>query len=330
MGSPRRAGDPAAMPRKHRLHAPACGSHLTGRLQFGHRWFADESRDEFTAIICEAASTFRHTLLAFALMPNHFHIVVQQGDTPLGWMMQRIMQRMAARLHKRYNISGHVFGQRYSSSLCATPMYLRRAIVYTHLNPCKAEICADPSTFRWSSHAAYLRENAPWADHIDTTNGLALFAGESQNVVDMRANYAWFVNYTMERRRTGIPGDWLLPQGRHRLFIPPARMGDEYWATKYSAGPPPTSQPSHQLPIYDAAVAMLHRIDPNCSLDDVRNGGRSRSITALRRRVIEGLSALGYRTGAIARCMRVTQSMVSHVKSDMRMSAIHHNSRQAP
>src|SRR5687768_11846369 len=135
------------MPRKRRIHLPHAGFHITARTQDGAKHFVPDMRSDIVQDIEEATSSFGHTLLAQVVMPNHFHIVLRQGETPIGWLMQRIMQRTVMRVRRQHGGEGHVFGRPYWLCVCASAAYLRRAIVYTHMNPCKAGFCEHPSDY---------------------------------------------------------------------------------------------------------------------------------------------------------------------------------------
>lgn len=317
------------MPRKRRIHAPTAGFHITARTQEGARWFDEELRSDVVAIICEGALTFGHNLLAYVVMPNHFHMVVRQGDHPVSWMMQRIMLRIAVRVQKKFDHAGHVFGRPYWASICNDPGYLRRAIVYTHLNPCKAGLCEAPESYQWSSHRAYL-EDCHAQSGFSPLHGLLLFADQSIEAADAILSYMRFVDFVVERRRTGVPGDWLMPRGPDRMLIPLARHGDAHWAITYSQIASASFERMVLTPITDQAAAILRRIDPGCDLETLQNGGRRKALNALRRQVAIALISSGYRTGLIARCLRVCPSYVSHLRTCMRETAAHQLSNRTP
>src|SRR5688572_33203958 len=109
------------MPRTTRIHAPGCIVHITARTQ-GHRpWFTETIRERVAREIIDAARVAGMRLLAFAVMPNHFHIIVRQGPALLSYMMHRVMHRSALMLKQTHRLQGHVFERRYRSGVCATP-----------------------------------------------------------------------------------------------------------------------------------------------------------------------------------------------------------------
>lgn len=143
------------MPRQLRPYLPGGFFHVTARTQGGHGWFDPPTRD----FICDAIATVQRrtdlTLVAFVVMPNHIHLVVRQGDHHLSRFMQPLLTRVAMSVRKKYELVGHVFGQRYWTHPCLSLDYLQTCVEYVHRNPVKAELCAAACDYRWSSASAY-------------------------------------------------------------------------------------------------------------------------------------------------------------------------------
>jgi REP element-mobilizing transposase RayT len=78
----------------------------------------------------------RVDLLAFCLMPNHFHLLVYQRE-PLGLtrLMQSIMTSYSRYFNKKYRRSGSVFESRFRASMITDDAYLLHITRYIHLNP---------------------------------------------------------------------------------------------------------------------------------------------------------------------------------------------------
>src|SRR6266511_765859 len=96
MDAPRWPRQRRPMPRARRTHAPGWAFHVTARTQGRVGWFKEPAVcDTIARYICEAAASSTTRLLAYAVMPNHLHMIVRQGSQPLGWMVQRVLQRTA-------------------------------------------------------------------------------------------------------------------------------------------------------------------------------------------------------------------------------------------
>ncbi|HEY0670860.1 MAG TPA: transposase [Longimicrobiales bacterium] len=311
------------MPRKRRLHLPGAGFHITARTQGGTGYFVPEMRSAIADDIEQAMLSFRHTLLAYVVMPNHFHIVMRQGESPLAWVMQRIMQRTVSRVRRAHGGEGHVFGRPYWAAICNNPGYLRRAIVYTHMNPCKAELCPAVSDYTWSSHKNYIASaGATLPRQSCARAGIMLFADNSLERADAVRNYQRFIDHCVAQRADRIPGDWLLPDGPRRHLLPNTDQGDTYWQANYSTFSETSSFTKSNVDVSHAAASLLSRIDPALCLDDIRMAGRSRTMGRVRRKIIEGLLIHGCRNTAISRCLRVSPSLVSSVSTQMRFPAM--------
>ncbi len=308
------------MPRIRRPHLPGVAFHITARTQNGASYFIEEMRAAIADDIVQAMHSFGHTLLAYVVMPNHFHIVIRQGDGPLAWVMQRIMQRTAARVRRSHGGEGHVFGRPYWAGVCGNPDYIRRAIVYTHMNPCKAGLCDVVENYPWSSHHNYVG-TALGSPHSLMLDGLMLFADTTLDVAGVVRNYQRFIAHCVMQRQNRVPGDWLLPEGPQRHLIPSAAHGDTYWQAYYSTFIEAGAFTRANTDVAHTATLLLSRIDSALHLDDVRNAGRSRAMGRVRRKLIESLLLYGCRSVAISRCLNVSPSVVSTVSSQMRVQA---------
>jgi len=119
----------------------------------------DKDRKSFLerfAIILEETQT---QCYAWALIPNHFHILLRTGPTPLSKVMRRLMTGYAVTFNKRHKRSGHLFQNRYKSVICEEDPYLLELIRYIHLNPLRAKLVQDLNEldrYPWTGHSAIL------------------------------------------------------------------------------------------------------------------------------------------------------------------------------
>lgn len=255
-------------------------------------------------------------------MHNHFHIILKHSREPLGWMMQRVMQRAAALVKKIRSVKGHVFSGRYWAEPIPTSKYLRRGIVYTHLNPCKALMCADPIDYSWSTHRRYL---ALASENIEEKSGLLdglmLFAGESVRRVDVVENYMKFITFCQDRRRAGISGDWLLPGGLFWGDVPTAALGDSHWLETFTHFDGGMAIPRRTVDVHSHAIRLLQKIDAHLDLDSVREGHRLHAMKDLRDQLVCGLLTVGAKPSAVARCLNMSPNVVSRIRTAMRLGA---------
>ncbi|RLC10967.1 MAG: transposase [Deltaproteobacteria bacterium] len=148
------------MPRQARLDAPGVLQHVMARgIERRKIFMDDQDRASFLerlALILEDTQT---QCYAWALIPNHFHIFLRTGPTPLSTVMRRLMTGYAVTFNIRHRRSGHLFQNRYKSIICEEDPYLLELIRYIHLNPLRAKLVQDLKEldkYPWSGHSAIL------------------------------------------------------------------------------------------------------------------------------------------------------------------------------
>jgi len=87
-------------------------------------------------------------------MLNHFHLLLQAGELPLGRMMQQLNSSYSQRFNRRRQRVGHVLQGRFKAPLIDGDDYVRRALRYVALNSVRAGLVAHPADWPWSSYRA--------------------------------------------------------------------------------------------------------------------------------------------------------------------------------
>ncbi len=82
-------------------------------------------------------------MYAWALAPNHFHLLVRTGRHPLARSMHSLLTGYAGAFNRRYRRSSHVFQNRYKSVVCDEAVYFFALVRSLHLNPVRARVVAD-------------------------------------------------------------------------------------------------------------------------------------------------------------------------------------------
>jgi REP element-mobilizing transposase RayT len=80
---------------------------------------------------------------AWALMPNHFHLLIKTGLVPISKLMLRLLTGYAISYNLRHKRQGHLFQNRYKSILCQEDPYFLELVRYIHLNPLRANLVQD-------------------------------------------------------------------------------------------------------------------------------------------------------------------------------------------
>jgi REP element-mobilizing transposase RayT len=116
----------------------------------------DRDRSFFLQELEAAAQGYRWAWLAYCLMTNHCHLVVETPQRTLGLGMRRLAGRYAQTFNRRHGTYGHLFQERYGSVLVESNVHFAQLLRYVALNPVSAGLCTDAAQWRWSSHRSML------------------------------------------------------------------------------------------------------------------------------------------------------------------------------
>ncbi len=146
------------MARLPRLTLPGYPHHVIQRGNNRQAIFVDpQDYETMQALLVDSAQKFRVAVHAYALMGNHFHLLVTPADSEaLPRMMQAVGRSYVRYFNHRHGRSGTLWEGRYRSTLIQSERYLLACMVYIDLNPVRAGLVARPTEWPWSSHAHYL------------------------------------------------------------------------------------------------------------------------------------------------------------------------------
>lgn len=94
---------------------------------------------------------YDHSIYAFCLMPNHFHISIQTRKTPISKIMASLATSYSMYFNRTYNHFGPVFQNRFKSILVENDSYFMQLSRYIYLNPVKAKLIKNPALYPFSS-----------------------------------------------------------------------------------------------------------------------------------------------------------------------------------
>ena len=128
-------------------------------------FFGDADRQRYLAMLAHTVTRAQWRCLAYCLMDNHVHLLVETPRTNLGYGMQRIHGDYARWLNRRTGSCGHVFQGRYGAVRMTVDSQLWTTVRYIAHNPLEAGLAATADAWPWSSHAAVLGgDGPPWLD----------------------------------------------------------------------------------------------------------------------------------------------------------------------
>jgi putative transposase len=126
--------------------------------------FEDESDYEaFHTVLAEAVGGTEMRVLAYCIMPNHWHLVVwprEDGELSAfaGWLTLTHTQRWHA--HRRSAGSGHVYQGRFKSFPIQDDEHFYTLVRYVERNALRAKLVRRAELWHWSSLYCWLRGSA--------------------------------------------------------------------------------------------------------------------------------------------------------------------------
>ena len=143
------------MPQRPRLQPPGAIYHVMSRGNRKASIFEDDhDRARFLDIVADACERHAVLCLAYCLMGNHYHLVLEPPRCNLSWMMRDVNGIYAQYSNRRHGRTGHVFAGPFKSIPVENDHYLRTVVKYVVTNPIAAGLVQDASSWDWSSHRA--------------------------------------------------------------------------------------------------------------------------------------------------------------------------------
>lgn len=124
----------------------------------------DDDRCNFLDTVGELSERFDIDVCAYALMNNHYHLLLRTRLVNLKRAMHWFGTTYTQRFNCRHFRSGHLFQGRYKSIIVENDAYLLRLSYYIHRNPLRAGMVHRLADYRWSSYRvyAYGRKTPEW------------------------------------------------------------------------------------------------------------------------------------------------------------------------
>ncbi len=116
----------------------------------------DNDKDylQFENILEEAVEKYEMRLLAYCIMPNHWHLVLHPKNDGymrvfMGWLTNTHTRRWHT--EKETIGHGHLYQGRYKSFICQTDEHFLTLVRYVERNAKKANLVKKAEDWRWSS-----------------------------------------------------------------------------------------------------------------------------------------------------------------------------------
>jgi REP element-mobilizing transposase RayT len=154
------------MPRPLREDSPGLFQHVYARGNRRQEIFSDEQDyGLYLALLAGVVRVKKWRLLAYCLMPNHVHLLIETPEGNLARGMQNLHGLYARIFNDRHGLDGHVFQGRYGSKVVRDDIQFSAVVRYIALNPIDADLCDTPDGWPWNSFSDAVDGAAPeWLD----------------------------------------------------------------------------------------------------------------------------------------------------------------------
>ena len=165
------------MPRTPRLDYDGARHHVLNRFIHKKATFVtDQVCAMFLDRVAETPSLYGCRIHGYALMPNHYHLMVETPRGNLSEVMRHIGGTFTQDYNRAMQLDGPLFPGRYRNRVVESDAYWQHLLAYLHLNPVKAGLSSTPVNCTWSSHDAYVGTGKT-PEWLTTAELLAMFGG---------------------------------------------------------------------------------------------------------------------------------------------------------
>ncbi|MCV2368423.1 transposase [Roseateles oligotrophus] len=157
------------MARPPRIEFPGAVYHVSSWSEAGNPAFADEAdREVFLGLLAKTMQRFDAQVLAYCLLPDHYHLVLYTRQANLSRLM-RHLGGVYTQYHNRHQRSdGALFHGRFKAILLDRDAHLLDVCRYVELNPLRLGLVARAEQWAWSSFRVHAGLDAApaWLDAV--------------------------------------------------------------------------------------------------------------------------------------------------------------------
>jgi REP element-mobilizing transposase RayT len=153
------------MPRRPRIDFPGAMHHVFARgIEKRDIYHDDDDRCNFLGRVGVNLAKWNMRCCAWALMPNHFHLLIRSDNGCLPSFMHCLLTGYSKYFNDRYKRVGHLFQNRYKSPIVGNIGHCREVVRYIHLNPLRSGIVPSVDAleeYSWTGHQRIVRGGSP-------------------------------------------------------------------------------------------------------------------------------------------------------------------------
>ena len=143
------------MPRTARASVGGVCYHVINRGNARAEVFhQDADYATFVKLLATACERIPMRVLAYCLMPNHFHLMLwPHGEGDLGRFMHWVLTAQVRRYHQVHRSSGHLWQGRFKAFPIQQDEHLLTVLRYVERNALRAKLVRRAENWRWGSLA---------------------------------------------------------------------------------------------------------------------------------------------------------------------------------
>jgi len=141
------------VPRKPREELEGAVHHVYARGNGKQRIFLDDQdRRTYLFLLRRVITQHEWRCLAYCLMGNHVHLLIETPQPNLGRGMQRLHGAYAQLFNERHGRVGHLFQGPYGAVRIESDEQLWMTLAYIAANPVRSDLCERARDWHWSSY----------------------------------------------------------------------------------------------------------------------------------------------------------------------------------
>lgn len=130
--------------------------HIYNRAIAGNLLFREPGNYSFFLSKVEKYILPNADVIAYCLMPNHYHMILKLTSDNISTAMQKLAISYAKSYNQVYDQSGHLFQGPFQRIHAKDLNYLLHLSRYIHLNPVKAQLVNKAEQWEHSSYQEYI------------------------------------------------------------------------------------------------------------------------------------------------------------------------------
>ena len=135
------------MARRVRIETPGFHHIYNRGVEKRNVYKENADKEKFLRLLCDICDHYDFTVHAYALMDNHYHLLVENRRENLSAGMRQLNSLYAQYFNRKYNRVGHLWQDRYKSWCVLDERYLLTLFKYFEANPIKAGLCEEAGAY---------------------------------------------------------------------------------------------------------------------------------------------------------------------------------------